>query len=33
MRGIEYKGLERIEGPGVITKRSKGVGVGEVVAG
>ncbi|HON13023.1 MAG TPA: V-type ATP synthase subunit B [Treponema sp.] len=32
MRGIEYKGLERIEGPVVITKRSKGVGFGEVVA-
>ncbi len=32
MRGIEYKGLSRIEGPVVITTRSKNVGYNEVVA-
>jgi len=32
MRGIEYKGLERIEGPVVITSRSHNVGFNEVVA-
>ena len=32
MRGIEYKGLDRIEGPVVITKRSLSVGYNEVVA-
>jgi V/A-type H+-transporting ATPase subunit B len=32
MRGIEYRGLERIEGPVVITKRSRNVGFNEVVA-
>ncbi|MDR2965942.1 MAG: V-type ATP synthase subunit B [Treponema sp.] len=32
MRGIEYKGLERIEGPVVITKHSQNVGYNEVVA-
>lgn len=32
MRGIEYKHLDRIEGPVVITKRSSGVGFGEMVA-
>jgi len=32
MRGIEYKGLERIEGPVVITSRSRNVGFNEVVA-
>jgi V/A-type H+-transporting ATPase subunit B len=31
MRGIEYKKLERIEGPVVITKRSRNVGFNEVV--
>jgi len=32
MRGIEYRGLERIEGPVVITKRSRNVGFNDVVA-
>ncbi|MDR0494366.1 MAG: V-type ATP synthase subunit B, partial [Treponema sp.] len=32
MRGIEYKGLMRIEGPVVITSRSRNVGYNEVVA-
>ena len=32
MRGIEYKGLQRIEGPVVITSRSRNVGFNEVVA-
>jgi V/A-type H+-transporting ATPase subunit B len=32
MRDIEYRGLERIEGPVVITKRSRNVGFNEVVA-
>ncbi len=32
MRGVEYRGLERIEGPVVVTKRSKGVGFGELVS-
>ena len=32
MRGIEYKGLTRIEGPVVITERSRNVGFNEVVA-
>ena len=32
MRGVEYKRLSRIEGPVVITRRSAGVGFGEVVA-
>jgi len=32
MRGIEYRGLTRIEGPVVITARSKNVGFNEVVA-
>ena len=32
MRGIEYRGLERIEGPVVIAARSRGVGFNEVVA-
>jgi len=32
MIGIEYKGLERIEGPVVITKRSRNVGFNDVVA-
>jgi V/A-type H+-transporting ATPase subunit B len=32
MRGIEYKGLNRIEGPVVITSRSRNVGYNEVVA-
>ena len=32
MRGIEYKGLTRIEGPVVITTRSRNVGYNEVVA-
>ncbi|MDR0290196.1 MAG: V-type ATP synthase subunit B, partial [Treponema sp.] len=32
MRGIEYKGLTRIEGPVVITSRSRNVGFNEVVA-
>ncbi|MDR1176657.1 MAG: V-type ATP synthase subunit B [Treponema sp.] len=31
MRGIEYKGLTRIEGPIVITERSRNVGFNEVV--
>ena len=32
MRGIEYRGLERIEGPVVITKYSRNVGFNDVVA-
>jgi V/A-type H+-transporting ATPase subunit B len=32
MRGIEYKGLIHIEGPVVITKRTRDVGFNEVVA-
>ncbi|MDR3146014.1 MAG: V-type ATP synthase subunit B [Treponema sp.] len=32
MRGIEYRGLSRIEGPVVITGRSRNVGFNEVVA-
>ncbi|MCL2880636.1 MAG: V-type ATP synthase subunit B [Treponema sp.] len=32
MRGIEYKGLQRIEGPVVITAHSRNVGFNEVVA-
>jgi V/A-type H+-transporting ATPase subunit B len=32
MRGIEYKGLTRIEGPVVITSRCRNVGYNEVVA-
>jgi V/A-type H+-transporting ATPase subunit B len=32
VRGIEYKGLTRIEGPVVITTRSRNVGYNEVVA-
>lgn len=32
MRGIEYRGLERIEGPVVIAKRSQNIGFNEVVA-
>jgi V/A-type H+-transporting ATPase subunit B len=32
MRGIEYKGLTRVEGPVVITERSRNVGFNEVVA-
>jgi V/A-type H+-transporting ATPase subunit B len=32
MRGIEYKGLTRIEGPVVITTRSRNIGYNEVVA-
>ena len=32
MRGIEYKGLNRIEGPVVITSRCRDVGFNEVVA-
>ena len=32
MRGIEYRGLVRIEGPVVITQRSRNVGFNEVVA-
>ena len=32
MRGIEYRGLTRIEGPVVITKRSRNVSFNEVVA-
>jgi V/A-type H+-transporting ATPase subunit B len=32
MRGIEYRGLERIEGPVVIAARSRGVGFNEVAA-
>ena len=32
MRGIEYKGLSRIEGPVVITERSRNVGFNEMVA-
>jgi V/A-type H+-transporting ATPase subunit B len=32
MRGVEYRGLLRIEGPVVITRRSRDVGFNEVVA-
>jgi V/A-type H+-transporting ATPase subunit B len=32
MRGVEYRGLTRIEGPVVITRRSRNVGFNEVVA-
>ncbi|GHU06911.1 V-type ATP synthase subunit B [Spirochaetia bacterium] len=32
MKGIEYRGLTRIEGPVVITERSRNVGFNEVVA-
>jgi len=32
MRGVEYRGLTRIEGPVVITERGAGVGFNEVVA-
>jgi V/A-type H+-transporting ATPase subunit B len=32
MRGVEYRGLSRIEGPVVITERSRNVGFNEVVA-
>ncbi|MDR2446451.1 MAG: V-type ATP synthase subunit B [Treponema sp.] len=32
MRGIEYRGLTKIEGPVVITQRSRNVGFNEVVA-
>lgn len=32
MRGVEYRGLTRIEGPVVMTERSRGVGFGETVA-
>jgi V/A-type H+-transporting ATPase subunit B len=32
MRGVEYRGLSRIEGPVIITERSRGVGYSEVVA-
>ena len=32
MRGIEYRGLTRIEGPVVVTARSRNVGFNEVVA-
>jgi len=32
MRGIEYKGLSRIEGPVVVTARSRNIGFNEVVA-
>jgi V/A-type H+-transporting ATPase subunit B len=32
MRGIEYKGLEKIEGPIVITKRTRNVGFNEIAA-
>ncbi|WP_010259708.1 V-type ATP synthase subunit B [Treponema primitia] len=32
MRGVEYRGLTRIEGPVVITERSRDVGFNEVVA-
>jgi V/A-type H+-transporting ATPase subunit B len=32
MRGIEYRGLTRIEGPVVITARSRNVGFNELVA-
>ncbi|MDR0399404.1 MAG: V-type ATP synthase subunit B, partial [Treponema sp.] len=32
MRGVEYRGLTRIEGPVVITQRSRNVGFNEVVA-
>jgi V/A-type H+-transporting ATPase subunit B len=32
MRGVEFRGLSRIEGPVVITRRSRNVGFNEVVA-
>jgi V/A-type H+-transporting ATPase subunit B len=32
MRGVEYRGLSRIEGPVIITERSRNVGFNEVVA-
>jgi V/A-type H+-transporting ATPase subunit B len=32
MRGVEYRGLTRIEGPVIITERSRNVGFNEVVA-
>ena len=32
MRGIEYRGLQRIEGPVVITERSRNVGFNDMVA-
>ncbi|MCL2128299.1 MAG: V-type ATP synthase subunit B, partial [Treponema sp.] len=32
MRGIEFKGLTRIEGPVVITARSRNIGFNEMVA-
>ncbi|MFA6507373.1 MAG: V-type ATP synthase subunit B [Treponemataceae bacterium] len=32
MRGVEYHGLTRVEGPVVVTERSRGVGFGETVA-
>jgi V/A-type H+-transporting ATPase subunit B len=32
MKGIEYRGLSRIEGPLVITARSRDVGFNELVA-
>ena len=32
MKGIEYRGLSRIEGPVVIAARSRNVGFNEVVA-
>jgi V/A-type H+-transporting ATPase subunit B len=32
MRGVEYRGLSRIEGPVVITRRSKNIGFNEMVA-
>ncbi len=32
MRGVEFRGLSRIEGPVVITERSRGIGFNEVVA-
>ncbi|MDR0452936.1 MAG: V-type ATP synthase subunit B [Treponema sp.] len=32
MRGVEYRGLSRIEGPVIVTRRSRNVGFNEVVA-
>ncbi|MDR1353276.1 MAG: V-type ATP synthase subunit B [Treponema sp.] len=32
MRGVEYRGLSRIEGPVIVTERSRNVGFNEVVA-
>jgi V/A-type H+-transporting ATPase subunit B len=32
MRGVEYRGLSRIEGPVVVTEKSRDVGFGEMVA-